>query len=198
MGLGIQKIKEYLRYPKNRKGIPVQIAFVILVSDEVHNFMRGLEVNIWNQYGVNRALKDNPHISLKQGFEVGTLKPFEDYFDKLAKEIDPFEIVINGIGFFDQGIIFLDVKQDSRLETLRRRILRDLSGQYGVKPNPLEDDQYYFHATLASGFKKEDFMEARQAYKNIRVEFRFMFETLGMFYNIGDQWILYKRSNVCR
>jgi 2'-5' RNA ligase len=198
MGPGIQKIKEYLRYRRKRKAFPIQIAFVILVSDEIHNFMRGLEVELFHKYGVDRTLKDNPHISLKQGFEVDTLEPFEDYFDKLANEIQPFEIVVNGIGFFDQGIIFLDVKKDSRLETLRRRILRDLSDQYGVKPNSVEDEQYHFHATLASGLPKEDFLKARQACKDIRVEYRFVFDTLGLFYHMGDQWIIYKRSNISR
>ena len=192
----IRKVKEFLRYRKKRKLIPIQISFVILVNDDVHNCMRKLEVSILNQYGINRGLTQSPHISLKQGFKVHALEPFEDYFDKLANEIEPFEIFINGIGFFEKGIIFLDVEENPRLETLRRRILRDLSEQYGVKPNPFEDERYHFHATLASGFSKEDFIEARHAYKNIGVKFRFYFDTLGLFYNIGDQWIIYKRSKV--
>jgi 2'-5' RNA ligase len=198
MGYGIPKIREYLRHRGKRKASPIQIAFVILVSDEIHNFMRGLEVELFHKYGVDRTLRDNPHISLKQGFEVDALEPFEAYFDKLAKEIRPFEIVIDGIGFFDQGIIYLDVKKDPRLETLRRRILRDLAGQFGVRPNPLEDERYHFHATLASGFPTKDFPKARQACETIRAEYRFVFDTLGLLYHIGGQWIIYKRSNVNR
>jgi 2'-5' RNA ligase len=172
------------------------VGYVILLSNDVHNYMRRLQVVNINLYGTISGLVEAPHITIKQGFEVEALEPFEQYFDKLASEIRPFEIIVRGIGFFDQGIIFLDIEQDSRLKSLRTRVLRDLSNQFNVGPNALEDDRYHFHATLAHGLSKEDFANARQVLKDTKFEFRFVFDTLGMFYYTGEAWIVYKRLGV--
>ena len=40
-------------------------------------------------------------------------------------------------GFFDEGIVFLDVVRTQRLDALRRRVVRDLSTEFGVRPNDL-------------------------------------------------------------
>ena len=169
---------------------------MILLNDEVHNFMRRLQVDILNQYGTVSAIAECQHITLKQAFAVDALEPFERYFDRLVNEIKPFELVIKGIGSFDEGIIFLDVEQDIRLKTLRLKILRDLSEQFGIKPHPLEDERYYFHATLVHKMSKGDFAKTLQHLKDIEVSFRFLFDTLGLFYFTGEEWITYKRLKV--
>ena len=201
VGPGIRKLIARSQHGKKPEPAVRRLGYVILVSDEVHNYMRKLAVAILHACGANSGLKPSqhlpsPHITLKQAFAVQTLEPFEQYFDRLASEVEPFEIVMRGVGVFDQGIIFLDVVEDRRLTTLRLRILRDLAEQFGVKPQPLEDERYHFHATLAYGLSEADFAQARQVLQNIKVEFRFMFNTLGMFYHTGDEWITYKRSRV--
>lgn len=176
----------------------MQLAYALLVNDEVHNFMRRLEVAIYEQYGSNPAIRLPPHITLKQGFSAGSLKPFEDYLDVLARTVEPFEIVTTGIGSFEQGIIFLDVAQDPRLKTLQRRILEDLSS-HGAAPAPFEDDRYHFHATVASGLEVDALHALCQTLKDTRADFRFVFETLGLFYHAGAHgWILYKRAAMKR
>jgi 2'-5' RNA ligase len=178
-----------------------EIAYVILVSDEVHNYMSKLQLDIFKRYGANPGIKASPHITLKLGFNVSNIEPFEQYFDQLVDEIEPFEICLRNIGFFDEGIIFMDVEHNPQLETLRRRILNDLSEQHGIKPYPLEGDRYHFHATLAYGMSKHDFARARIKLKDLKVEFRFVLETLGLFCQTGDdlyEWITYKRSVLSR
>ena len=193
---GILRARDYLRGRRKGQFRTFEIAYVILVSDEVHNYMSRLQIDILNQYGVNPGLKASPHITLKLGFEASRLEPFERYFDKLANETEPFEICIKDIGFFDEGVIFMDVEHNPRLEKLRRRILDDLSEQHGVEPYPLEGDRYHFHATLAYGLSKHDFTAARQKLKDMKVEFRFVLNTLALFCHAGDGWITYKRAAV--
>src|SRR3970282_1070145 len=96
-----------------------------------------------------------PHIPLKQPFEAATLEPFVTYLEDLAHDVPSFEIVITGIRSFDDGTLLLDVIQDPRLDILRRRILRGLAAQ-GVRPAPVEDGRYHFHATLAAGLPPEE------------------------------------------
>lgn len=174
----------------------LEVAYVILLDDEAHNYMSKLEIELLKQYGPHEGLKATPHITLKLGFHVSDLEPFERYFDKLVAEIEPFEICIKNIGFFDDmGIIFMDVVPTQPLERLRRRILSDLSEQHGIKPHSLEGDQYHFHATLAY-LSNHDFVRARRELENIKVEFRFMFDTLGLICHTGDEWVTYKRARL--
>ncbi|MBI5307187.1 MAG: 2'-5' RNA ligase family protein [Planctomycetes bacterium] len=128
------------------------------------------------------------------GFEVTDIDSFSFYFEKLAREIKPFEIRMKGIDFFDEGIIYLDVEKNTQLETLRQKILRDLSQDHGIKPYPIEGNQFHFHATLAYGLSKNDFKTACKSFKKHDVEFKFMLEKIGLLCYIGDQWITYKKA----
>ncbi|MGH7184351.1 MAG: 2'-5' RNA ligase family protein [Nitrospiraceae bacterium] len=193
----------YIRRAGNGAGVPMphgvrtlEVAYVILLDDKAHNYMSKLEIELFKQYGPHEGLKATPHITLKLGFHVSDLEPFERYFDKLVTEIEPCEIYIKNIGFFDDmGIIFMDVVHTQQLERLRRRILSDLSEQHGIKPYPLEGDQYHFHATLAY-LSKHDFVRARRDLENTKVEFRFMLDTLGLICHTGGGWVTYKRTRL--
>jgi len=174
----------------------LEIAYVILLSDEAHNYMSKLEIELMKQYGSHEGLKATPHITLKLGFHVTDIEPFEQYFDQLVTEITPFEISLKNIGFFDDvGIIFMDVVHTPELEGLRRRILKDLSERYGINPYPLEGDQYHFHATLAY-LSKHDFETARHRLKQINIRFKFKLETIGLMCHTGEEWVTYKRAKL--
>lgn len=175
------------------------LAIAILLNDEIHNYMRKVQLQLLNEHdhegGVRLEAGRTPHVTIKQPFEAVSLERAEDYFDRLASEIEPFEIVVRGIGFFEGGVVFLDVGQDPRLVTLQRRVLADLADRFGTRPAEFEDDRYQFHATLA--FISEDaFERVRAALRDVRTEFRFVFDTLGLFYRTDEGWVLYKRARV--
>jgi|CXWL01.1.fsa_nt_gi 2'-5' RNA ligase len=181
---------------RSRQGRTFELAYVILVSDEVHNYMSKLEVDLMKQYGAHEGLKATPHITLKLGFHVTDIEPFERYFDELVNEIEPFEICVKNFGFFDEaGIVYLDIVHTPELDSLRRRIVNDLSMQHGIKPNVLEGDQYHFHATLAY-LSKHDFSQARREFEHVKIERRFMLNALGLICHTGDGWITYKRGRL--
>lgn len=181
---------------RSRQGRTFELAYVILVSDEVHNYMSKLEIDLMKQYGAHEGLKAPPHITLKLGFHVTDIEPFERYFDELVHTIEPFEVCVKDFGFFDEaGIVYMDVVHTPELDSLRRRIVNDLSLQHGIKPNDLEGDQYHFHATLAY-LSKNDFSRARREFEQVKFERRFVVNTLGLICHTGDGWITYKRGRV--
>ena len=163
---------------RSRPGRTFELAYVILVSDEVHNYMSKLEIDLMKQYGAHEGLKAAPHITIKLGFHVA--------------DIGPFEICVKNFGFFDEaGIIYMDVVHTPELDSLRRRIVNDLSIQHGIKPNALEGDQYHFHATLAY-LSKNDFSRARREFEHVKIKRQFVMNTLGLICHTGDGWITYK------
>jgi len=192
-------IRRHIRRARNKGEFrSFEIAYVILVGEEVHNYMSKMQIGILKEYGVNPGLKASPHITLKLGFEASGLDPYERYLDELAREIEPFEICVRDIGFFDEGIIFMDVEENLALEKLRRRILADLWDRHGIEPYPLEGARYHFHATLAYGLSKRDFAKAQRALRDTKVQFRFVLDTLALFCHTGDEWIAYKRATLSK
>jgi len=175
----------------------LRVAFVVPVPDEARNFMREVQVGL---RGGGRsgtpALDEDPHITLKQGFEAQALEPMVRYLDEIAAATGSFDVVMGGIDAFTGGILFVDVRPDPRLEALRLRIVGDLSTRFGIAPYALEREGYRFHATLGYGLSDADVAEAKRALAARRVEFRFRLETIGLLYHTGASWITYKVAKV--
>jgi len=171
----------------------VLLAYVILLPDNVHNFMRRLQADVYERYEASRfTLPLEPHVTLKQPFETSDVGAHEQYLDRLARETEPFELRLRGLGVFEgDGVLFLDVEQDPRLLTVQRRILDD----FRLPPAEFESGHprpYYFHATIATALAARDLAEARGRHAETP-EFRFATERLGLFRKTEDTWTLYKR-----
>lgn len=175
----------------------MQLGFAILVSDEVHNTIRRIQLAIAQACGSNPALKLAPHVTLKQAFHAKALAPIEDYFDALAAKIEPIELHLRGVDSFEQeGVVFLSVEPNPALEALRLRVLSDLRERFKVKPVDIEDQRYRFHVSLTYELSGESLQRARQVVESMASDFRFPMETLALFCYTGEDWVVYKRSRI--
>jgi 2'-5' RNA ligase len=178
----------------------VWLAYTILLADDAHNFARSIQAELYERYDASeRTLLLEPHVTIKQPFEVADEQPFTRYFERLAAELEPFDLVLRGFGFFegDETVVFVDVEQDPRLKQLQRRVLADLA-EHGVEPAMFENDEpvpYHFHATLATDLSTEDLDDARRRYAETP-EFRFPVERLGVFRKTAGAWLLHRRLAV--
>jgi 2'-5' RNA ligase len=176
----------------------LQLAYVILLPDDVHNFMRRMQAELYERYEARRTtLYLEPHITLKQPFDADEVDRHERYLDTLAKEVEPFELVMRGFGYFEaKRVVFVDVEQHERLGAIQRNILSNL----GLPPAEHEGGEplpYRFHATLATGLSAPDLSDARARFADTP-EFRFPLARLGLFRRVKETWTLYKRSVVER
>jgi len=178
----------------------MQLGYAILLPDEIHNVLRRLQLTVARQCGgPHAALQQIPHLTLKHPFDAKELGPLEAYFDQLVATVQPFEIRYCGINTFEEdGVIFLDVEPNAELEELRRRVLAELHEQFRIKPRDIEDDRYHHHSSIAFGLSPEQLATAVAALRPIAVNLRFTFDTLGLFYNTGDMWIVAKRARLLR
>ncbi|MEW5983873.1 MAG: 2'-5' RNA ligase family protein [Acidobacteriota bacterium] len=187
---------EHLRpsvWPRARR---FEIAYAILVNDEVHQFVNRMQTDVVRTCRVRPLLHETPHITLKLGFRVSAFEPFEAYLETLARETDPFEIGVRDVGFFDEGIIFLDVEPNAAFERLRHRILRDLSERHGIEPYAIEGDQFHPHVTVAFGLSSHDVEHAKAVFGGAGARFHFMLEALGLLCQTSTQWVTRKRANL--
>lgn len=175
-----------------------ELAIVILVSDEVHNQMRGIQLEVRERYGDGSGLRVPPHISLKQGFLTTDVAAVERYFDALVRTIEPFDVRVRGIKAFDEWVLFVDVVPDPRLDALRQRILRELGEQFGVQPGPFEGKAFHFHATLAYSLSKSDLASAADAFAARCFDASFPMDSLGLFLQAGDGWTTLKQASLSK
>jgi 2'-5' RNA ligase len=171
----------------------LKLAYVILLPDEVHNFMRRVQAELYERYEAQRStLTLEPHITIKQPFEALEAGSHETFLARLTAETEPFEIVMRGFGFFEgEGVVFLDVEQDPRLLAIQRRVL----GELALEPAMYESGApvpYHFHGTLATGLSADDLEDARKRLGDTP-EFRFPLQTFGLFRQTEETWTLYKR-----
>jgi 2'-5' RNA ligase len=172
-----------------------EIAYVLPLGDEAHNFMTQLQVDISRRHGgLNDGMTAPPHITLKLGFRTPDLAQFAGYLDEVAQSTPAFEVSLSGISSFEEGIIFLDVEPNPTLDQLRRRIVRELSDRFQVEPKPLEDHRFHFHATLAYGLPPTAFEEELARLSPLTPRFRFEARTLAMLVHTGEHWVTYRRT----
>ena len=172
----------------------VQLALVIPLADQAACEVTRLQVEILRKYGRNPGLEAFPHITLKMGFRATDIRPFEEFVEKLASEIPPFEITVNGFDSFDDGILFLNVEENRILKNLRQRILGELSTNHGVQAEPIEGAQFRFHITMAYGFSPSEFQTLRKVYASRELRFTFRASHIDLFCHTGQQWVTYAHA----
>ncbi len=176
----------------------VEVAYVIPVSDEIQNFVAKVQMEIVRTCGTGPRFHGTPHITLKLSFRTAAIEPFEPHLDRLADEVEPFEIRVGHIDFFDPGIMFLDVEPNPGLERLRQRILRELSDGHGVTPYDIEGERFHFHVTVAYDLSPAEFARARRVFAGATDRMGFVPGSLALLCHTGEQWFTYKRVSLGR
>ncbi len=175
------------------------ICFVIILNGKIHNYVRKQELSISRMFNTRGGLRQSPHITIKFPFETDNLESLERYFDELVETVEPFEIEIDGIDYFEPKVIFLNVCPNKNISALHFKVLKDLREQFSIQSHELEGKNVRFHITLAyKDLTEEDFCESKKFLKNEHPYFRLIFNTLGLFYYLkeNDSWIIYKRAKL--
>ena len=172
----------------------MQVAYIIPLDPAVQAFARQLAEEAQTLFGANRALVIEPHITLKTPFEATSLAPFEPLLDALGSELSPFEIHIRGINWFEPDVIFLDVVQDTRLDTLRQRLLAALT-ELGVRPDAVEGDGYHFHITVAWGLPPEQIRALWHRWRDLPVKLTTLVTEIALVANDGTGWRIRRRTD---
>jgi len=176
----------------------MRIGFAILLDDKSHNFARQIELELCHKFGLCWGLKQSPHITIKGPFDTDKLEPFLNYIEDLAQKFHPFEIKIDGFGYFEgeKNVIFLDVKESPKLKEIQMKIISDLKNNFNIQPYDIELHGWKFHSTLATGdVDKEKLVKAKEYLKQFKPKFKFLAKTIGVFYYLGkgDGWIIIRR-----
>jgi 2'-5' RNA ligase len=134
-----------------------------------------------------------PHITLKLGFDTPTTGAVIDCVSRLARDLPPFPISIRDVGFFDDGVAFLDVEPNQTLERLRQAILTELVERHGIRREPIEDERFHFHVTLAYGLSPQELDSTRASFADRQFRRVFDAESIDVFRAAGSRWLTCER-----
>ena len=172
-----------------------------MLDDEAHNFARKIELDLCKEFNLCWGLRQSPHITIKGPFDADELELFINYIEDSAQNFHPFEIELDGFNYFEgeENVIFLDVKENSKLKEMQTKIISDLRNNFNIEPYDIELDGWKFHSTLAiRDVRKENLVEAKEYLKQFNPKFKFLARTIGVFYYLGEDagWIIIRRINL--
>lgn len=166
------------------------------MEDEVYNFMREIELLLFDKFGLQKGLRQSPHITVKPPFIADSIAPYVKYMESLCAGLEAFEIELDGFNSFSSKVIYLDVKENPNLFAIHEKITSDFKKEF----NRNEKEEMIFHATLAYGdVDEETFKKAFEYLKaHFKPKFKFKPQKMGLFYQLPDDsgWIVVKEQKL--
>lgn len=147
----------------------MKACFAIIVDNEMHNISWKLAFDFDLKYNTGFISAKLPqHITLGPVFEVKNIDKVEQYFDYIAENIKPFEVLVTDIDlktFGDEegfGVIWMDIKENEELRELHNTIYKYIEEHLWDTDN---NDTYHFHSTIALG--KQPARIYKEIFRNI-------------------------------
>ncbi|MBZ9689713.1 2'-5' RNA ligase family protein [Clostridium estertheticum] len=165
----------------------MKACFALLVDNEIHNYSRNLAFAFDRKYNTGFISASLPqHITLGPVFEVKNIEEVENYFDYVAKNLKPFEVLITDIdlkilgdeeaGF---GIIWMNIKESIELRELHNTIYKYITEHSWDTDN---NDKYHFHSTIALGKQPANvYKELYQCISDKKINHNCIINELAMF-----------------
>jgi 2'-5' RNA ligase len=176
----------------------MKATFALLADRIIHNIIRKIAWKADRNYGIGTdAARLEPHVSLKQPFEVCDIIALEAYMAEFAASISPFEIHLTKIRAIptriddvETGILWFDVEETSYLRGLHHRLNEELETQFGPTPAKHDGDRYHFHMTIAIGNKPFNvYQRIVDSFLPGPVDLTFMATELALFVYNENAWL---------
>jgi len=168
----------------------MKATFALLADRYVYNLVRKIAWEANRKFGIGTDVdRLEPHVSLKQPFQVRDLFRLESYMEEFAASISPFQIhltrmqaIPTRIDDLETGILWFDVEETSSLRGLHQRLNEELENRFGPTPASFDGDEFHFHMTIAMGNKPfEVYQSIAHSYKPDPADHHFEASELVLF-----------------
>jgi 2'-5' RNA ligase len=146
-----------------------------------------------DHYESKHALRSPPHITLHMPFQCkdAKLTVLTEQLSQMAKSSPPFDVSLEGFGAFAPRVIFVDVKENRKLNLLQKavsgcmRSANIFNADYKGKP-------FHPHLTVAfRDLKKPMFAKAWHEFETKKYTAVFAVKTLSLLKHDGYQWQIF-------
>jgi 2'-5' RNA ligase len=140
-------------------------------------------------YGASHALKTIPHITIIPPFRMHHMRsePLKELMYNVSKDFFPLNIELNGFGFFEQRVVYINVVYNENLKQLHLAFSAAFHKYFPeIKVN---SDRFNPHVTIAhKDLDIESFLEARLFFSQRQFHAAFTCQNLTLFHHDGNQW----------
>lgn len=153
------------------------IDLALLVEREIQNIIRNIILKLHMDYNLELVSALLPqHVSLKSPFSISNMDYIENYFNELAKSIEPFEFKFQNIELINfekmeimNEVIWIDVEENPVLREIHKKINQDLKDRFDIPLSPFDGDMFHFHSTLFYHFSNEVSLDVyEKAFQDIK------------------------------
>ncbi len=184
----------------------MKATFALLANTQVHNMVRRLAWDIHQKYRTGTSIcRLQPHISLKQPFEIADLTAVESYMSELAESIQPFVVRLTELQLIpvtieglETGLLWLDVQETEPLRQLHQRVNQELRQRFQNTQAAFDGRSYHFHMTVMMGGQPlEAYRRFYDALSDHKVNLQYTVSELAMFvydepFSLKGDYLTYK------
>ncbi len=169
-----------------------KIGLAFLLPDSLDNIIRQIEIDIMDHLGYNDGLIQPPHITIKRPFVIESLQVLANFvkqINKVALSIKNQSLILEKIGFFPGGTLYLEVSESESFTLLHYEILK-ICKIFTTELDPFEGNNFKPHISVAMNISGDQINTAKKIIDNIFVSsIRFSPTHLAILMLYKEQWI---------
>ena len=139
----------------------------------------------------NPSKRVAPHITLKYLGEIKkeNISNLKNKIEEISKQIEKFNIQLEGINNFEKEVIFIDVKKTKKLMNNYLKIYSEITKLNFIQKIPqFEGRNVHFHATLCAHDIKNKFDEIMKYLSEEKPKYKASFNNLVLKKKIKNIW----------
>ena len=173
-----------------------ELYFIALVPQEpVFSSVMDLKLLVKEKYQSRRALNSPPHITLQMPFRWREDREeiIHDMLRRSASAVNRFRLILNGFGFFEPRVVYVDVEESTELEVLHESVKSKVKRELKLV-NELGERPFRPHMTIAfRDLKKPMFYKAMEEFGGKEFSADFKVEDICLLKHNGSTWDIYRR-----
>ena len=149
----------------------------------------GIKEYVADKFHSRAALRSPPHITFQPPFrwEINRQNILGGALVGFFKKYEPFETNLSGFGAFSPRVIYINVENNSPMETLHTRLREFCHQEFGI--NNQGEGPFRPHLTIAfRDLTKQQFRLAWEEFQNREFQFRFEAQGLSLLRHDGKIW----------
>ena len=175
--------------------------FIALVPEEpLFSQVMNLKHHFKEKYQSRKALKSPPHITLQMPFKWREDREEHicDMLSNVTGNFHKFQLSLNGFGYFEPRVIYIDVEKSEDLFILYKELARTFRETMKLV-NELGERPFQPHLTIAfRDLKKPMFYQARDEFTEKEFKAEFKVNDICLLKHNGSSWDIYERLELIK
>ena len=156
--------------------------------------IHGIKEEFHQKYGVKGGFRSKAHITLQMPFNLAINKEeeFISALNDILTEKKPFGIQLKDFGKFEPRVIFIDVRENDKLESLQKSVEQFMK-RFQIFNSTHKNNGFTPHITIAfRDLKKPTFYKIWNEVKDRDFKETFEANSITVFKHNGKSWDIFK------